>query len=438
MNAVRKLLQRVREERDRYWAEHREDWDRQEERECPLCGNRKSGYPFVWWHFPATEEIRSINGIGEIPALACPDCYGYYRVQTELWGTSSEELLCQLLKDRNWRLWLEQLARTGYQDYAPVGGDEGRWAFVVQLYARDWLPGDQPPASTFNSIPTYLVTIPDAGSDPLEFEEVNVYNVLRGHAFAHVVRGEDELREFLRLGPEKWRAQKDEGFLTVEQAAERLQVQAATAYEYCRNFYAYGEYGPLSQQASEEQDGQGPERRRRTAIRKLFHYRTNQGDIRIPPWAVELYLMQYEKGHEAHAINTSRNDVRMLFGDQEPYSSWRGDRGEERITWLPRFEFQSAEGGRRARWSRALVGITVIPRPGTPTREFSRGYLDAHPCPPEEAWIIDDIKKNGGPVMYDASPDEYWNFRSRVEFERLLYQQEEEEAGQNQTGNEEP
>lgn len=427
MNAVRKLLYRLHEERNRYWATHPGDWDRSEERDCPLCGGQKSGYPFVWWHFPATEEIRSRSGIGAIPDLVCPDCYGYFRVQTELWGKTSEEVLLQQIEDRNWRLWLLQLESAGYQDYAPVGGDAGRWAFVVQLYARDWQRGSQPSANTFGPTPNYLVAIPDAESDPFAFGDVNVYNVLEGHAFAHNVRGQDELREFLRLGPEKWRARRDEGLLTVEQAAERLHVAAVTAYEYCRHFYAYT-YGPLNRPFEEEEQAVLP--KKRTGIRKLFHYRTSQGEIRIPPWAVELFLMQYEKGGEPHVLSTTRNDVRLLFGDHEPYSGWVGDRGEERITWLPRFEFQSAEGGKRARWSRVLVGITEVPRPGAPGREFSREYLDAHPCPPHEAWLIEDVKREGGPVMYDLSPDEYTNYRSRIEYERLLYQQEAEEAEQ--------
>jgi hypothetical protein len=27
--------------------------------------------------------------------------------------------------------------------------------------------------------------------------------------------------------------------------------------------------------------------------------------------------------------------------------------------------------------------------------EFTKAYLDAHPCPPEEAWIIEEVKKLG-------------------------------------------
>jgi hypothetical protein len=425
VKAVRQLLHRVKEERDRYWVTHRGDWDRQEERNCPLCGGIKSGYPFVWWHVPASEEIRSIKGIGEIPDLACIDCYGSFRVQTELWGKTSEEVVRQLLKDRNWRLWLDRLPRTGYQDCAPVGGDEGRWALVVQLYARDWRPEDQPPANTFNPTPNYLVVIPDAESDPLEFGEVSVYSVLRGHAFAHLVRGQDELREFLHLGPEAWRAQQDEGLLRVEQAAERLGISAKTAYEYCSNFFAYGEYG-LTHQSPEDLEASELSPKKKTSIRKLYHQRTTQGDIRIPPWAVDLFLMQYEKGQDIHTLTTTRNEVRLLMGDQESYRTWRGDKGEERIAWLPRFEFQSTEGGRRTRWSRVLTGITEIPRPGAPWREWSREYLDARPCPPQESWLIEDIKREGGAVTYGPSPDEYWNVRSRMEYERLLYQQESE------------
>lgn len=417
MNAVRTLLQQLKRGRDRYWAEHPEDWKRQEERICPLCGEVKRGYPFVWWHVPASEEISSLQQIGDIPLLACPDCYGVFRVQTELLQKAPLQVLLQQLQDRNWRLWLMQLERTGYQEYTLVGGEEGRSAFVIQLYAREWLPGDQPPSSTFCPTPTYLIAIPDAQS---AFEEVNVYNILTGYTFARIVRGQDELRAFLRLGPQQWRAQQDEALLTVEQATEHLQVAAVTVYEYCRNF---SEYGSTSQPPEEKE--QTVPLRKRTSIRKLFHYRTSQGDIRIPPWAVELFLMQYDKSRAIHTLSTTRNDVRLLFGDQEPYTAWRGDKGAERITWLPRFELQSAAGGKRVRGSRVLVGITEIPRSGAPRREFMREYLDAHPCPPEEAWLIEEIKQVGGPVMYDLAPDEYWTFRSHMEYERLLYQEEE-------------
>lgn len=439
MKAVRVLLRQLHDEREKYWKEHREDWDRQEERECSLCGDKKSGYPFVWWHFPATEQIRSIKGIGEIPGLVCPDCYDSFRVQTALWKRSSEEVLLQLLRKCNWRMFLDQLARTGYQTYAPIGDDEGRWASVIQLYARDRLPGEQSPASTFDPIPTYLISIPDMQSDPSEFEMININDILAGHTFAHVVRGQDELREFLHLGPEKWHAQKDEGLLTVEQAAECLQVRAATAYEYCRNFRVSGQYGAMSQPLDDGQGEQEPPPKKRTSIRKLFNYRTAQGEILVSPWAIELFRMQYEKEQETHALSTNRNDVRILFGDQEPYSAWRGDKGEERITWLPRFEFQSAEGGRRARWSRVLIGIIEIPRHSAPAREFSREYLVEHPCPVEEVWLIEDIKQSGGPVMYDLSPDEYWTFRSRMEYERLLYQEEDDDGrdGMSQHGSSE-
>ena len=203
------VLDTTRRQHQQYWAEHPDRWEQQQERECSLCGRMKDGYPFIWWQFSAPEHFHALKGIGAIPNLACPDCYGHYCVQREVWGKTEEEALLELLKDRNWRVWLSHLEQCGFQSFPAVGGNETHWAFVVQLYANaDWIQDDQP-AIRFHSAPLYMVSIPDALSDPFEFEGVNVARVIGGYDYAEVVRGTEELREYLRVGPEVWHAQRD-------------------------------------------------------------------------------------------------------------------------------------------------------------------------------------------------------------------------------------
>ena len=118
--------------------------------------------------------------------------------------------------------------------------------------------------------------------------------------------------------------------LTVEQAAKLLSIAEKTVYEYCTNFFAYGEYGPMSQPLEGEEEALETIKKRKT-VRKLFHYRRSQGDIRVPRWAVELFQMQYAK-KKVHPLTTTRGDMHLLFGDEEPYRQWQGRGGEQRIT----------------------------------------------------------------------------------------------------------
>src|SRR5438067_1416309 len=38
--------------------------------------------------------------------------------------------------------------------------------------------------------------------------------------------------------------------------------------------------------------------------------------------------------------------------------------------------------------------------------EFTKEYLDMHPCPPEEFWIIEEVKKRGPHALYDPAENE--------------------------------
>lgn len=334
------------ERRDAYWNEHAEHGRSARSESCNLCGFERWGYPYVWWLFPPTERLRIMKGTGGLPELVCPQCYTRFRFMTEVQARSSEDALFQLLKDRNWRLWVLELEENGRNDATIVEGPQaGRFAYVVQHYVRGNAREDESPRPDFSPIPCYTVAIADGQLDEWEEEAINWMRVEEGYDYSVTIWRAEHLREYLR-NPEAWLARRSDGdLLTVEQAAERLGVSAKTAYEYCSQWYAYGEYN-----AHLLEDGEGTPagRRAKKHTRKLYNVRTANG-IRVHAWATDLYRMWYED-LPLRALVTTAYDLLRLFTPEPPPDPDRLRR--EKVTWTPIFEVNSVGGSLK----KVLVG----------------------------------------------------------------------------------
>jgi hypothetical protein len=349
--------------RDTYWQEHSEHAEAARSEACNLCGFERWGFPYVWWRFPATERLRTTKGTGGLPELACPQCYTRYRYLTEVQVRSAEDALLQLLKDRNWRLWLRQLEQNGGNDATIVEGPQaGRFAYVVQHYVRGNAHEGEEARSDFFPIPCYTVATADGQLDEWEEEAINWMRVEEGHDYSVTLWREENLRGYLRH-PEAWLArQSDRELLTVEQAAERVGVSAKTLYEYCTQWYAYGEYNAY---LSEEGEREQPGKRAKKNTRKIYNVRTANG-IRVPAWTVDLFKMWYEQA-PLLALITTAYDLMRLLSPNPPSDPER--LCQETVTWTPIFEVKSEGGSLR----KVLVGAhSDDPAWDTPT--FQRQF----------------------------------------------------------------
>jgi hypothetical protein len=343
---IEDVMQEEEGRRSDYWDTHKEEAKAADTRDCELCGVSRWGYPFVWWHFPATDHLREMKGTGGLPDLVCPYCYIRYRYMTELQQRTSEDALLQLLKDRNWHLWLLELEQYGRHDVIIVNGPQkGRFAYVVQHYARGYAREGEQPSSDFAPIPCYTVAIADGQLDEYEEEVINWMRVEEGYDYSVTLWHEENLREYLR-NPEAWLARQADGdLLTVEQAAERLDVSAKTTYEYCSQWYSYGEYNEELHIATDGQSQQG----KRKKTRKLYNIRTSNG-IRVPSWAVDLFQMWYAHS-PVRPLRTTAYDLLQLLSPGHTPDAER--LRQTVVTWTPVFDEVRGDGAPR----RAIVGV---------------------------------------------------------------------------------
>jgi len=335
---IEDLIKEEEQRRNTYWDAHQEEAKTAQTLSCNLCGFERWGYPAVWWRFPATERLRTMKGTGGLPDLVCPNCFVRFRYMTEMQARGVEDALLQLLKDRNWRLWLRQLEQNGRNDATIVEGPQaGRFASVVQHYVRGVAQEGEEARSDFFPIPCYTVAIADGQLYEWGEEAINWMRVEEGHDYSVTLWREQHLREYLR-SPEAWLARRSDGdLLTVEQAAERLGVSTKTLYEYCTQWYAVGEYN-TSRFAEGERELSGKRAKKNT--RKIYNVRTANG-IRVPAWAVDLFKMWYEEV-PLRAIITTAYDLMRLLSPIPPSDPER--LRQEMVTWTPSFEVKSESG----------------------------------------------------------------------------------------------
>ena len=316
--------------REAFWQSNPDLCDQeQQDVRCDLCGTVSSGYPWVWWTFPASDSLRSMRRTGGVPEYGCPFCYERFRILTEVQGRPGEEVLLKFLKDRNWHHWLEALRKNGRNGARVVEGpSRGQLVYVFQYYIRG-IGDEEFPSNDFFAVPTFGVAIADEQISEWDPDDINMPRVEENIDYSIVIKGEDNLRAYIR-NPEAWQAALSEGdLLTIEQAAERLGITKQTTYDYCTGWYAYGEYRAHDFYPDGEE-----EHKPKKKTRKLFNIRTPNGK-RVPAWAVELFKMQYENA-PLHAFTTSAHEIRLLFARDRVWIPEKLQ--EERVTWTPYFE----------------------------------------------------------------------------------------------------